>query len=72
MCRREGEPGRPHDHRRLAVIPLSTRGSDGSEVASADLDPRFPGGLVVAMSDDRTFQLDAWDELARRITHQAR
>jgi 3-phytase len=62
VFRREGEPDAPHEHREIAVLHLSTNQSDGSDVISTPL-PGFPGGLFVAMSDDRTFQLYAWDDL---------
>lgn len=62
---REGEQGKPHFHRRIASIPLSTKESDGSEVTSLSL-PGFEGGLFVAMSDDGTFHYYRWVEMARR------
>jgi len=62
---REGGPGGPHDHAFLGSVRLSTRESDGSEVTSAALSPRFPGGLFVAMSTDRTFHLYAWEDIAK-------
>ncbi len=61
---REGSPGNPHDHRFVKSVAVSTNESDGSEVTSAVLDPRFPSGLFVAMSDNRTFQYYSWDDLA--------
>jgi 3-phytase len=61
---REGEPGDPHDHRLVRVVRTSTNESDGSEVTSSALGPRFPSGLFVAMSDDATFQLYSWDDIA--------
>jgi 3-phytase len=61
---REGEPGNPHEHRFLKSVATSTNESDGSDVTSAVLDPRFPSGLFVAMSDNRTFQYYSWDDIA--------
>jgi 3-phytase len=61
---REGEPGRPHDHPRLKVIQTRTDDSDGSDVTSAALGNAFPKGLFVAMSQDGTFQLYSWADLA--------
>lgn len=46
---------------------LSTRESDGNDVTNIAL-PGFPGGLLVAMSADRTFQYYAWDDIAGVIT----
>ncbi len=62
--KREGEPGAPHDHRLTRVLRLSTAGSDGSEVTSAQLHAQFPHGLFVAMSEGGTFHYYAWPDLA--------
>jgi 3-phytase len=64
IYRREGEPGAPYAHPFLKDVALAARTSDGSEVTAADLGPRFPGGLFVAMSDDRTFHYYSWAQLA--------
>jgi 3-phytase len=61
---REGSPGDPHDHRFVKSVKVSTNESDGSEITSAVLDPRFPSGLFVAMSDNRTFHYYSWDDIA--------
>ena len=61
---REGTAQGPHDHPEIAVIPVSTVESDGSEVTSLALGPRFPHGLFAAMSEDRTFQLYDWAAIA--------
>lgn len=54
-------------HRHVGSLPLATRASDGSEVTARTLSPRFPGGLFVAMSEDRTFHLYAWADLASAL-----
>lgn len=64
VFKREGEPGNPHDHQLIKVVPVSTNESDGSDVTSAVLDPRFPSGLFVAMSDNQTFHYYSWDDIA--------
>lgn len=61
---REGTPGNPHDHPFVASVRLSTLDSDGSDVTSAALGRKFPGGLFVAMSTDRTFHFYAWRDIA--------
>lgn len=53
---REGTATNPHEHPELGWIPVAAQHSDGSEFVSQTL-PGFPGGLFVAMSDDRTFHL---------------
>jgi myo-inositol-hexaphosphate 3-phosphohydrolase len=61
---REGAPDDPHNHQLVKVVHVSTNESDGSDVTSMVLDPRFPSGLFVAMSDNRTFQYYSWDDIA--------
>jgi 3-phytase len=61
---REGSPDNPHAHPRLKVVQTKTNDSDGSEVTNAALGDRFPKGLFVAMSQDGTFQLYSWADLA--------
>ena len=61
---REGTDDNPHEHRFLASVPMSTLDSDGHEVVARSL-PGFPGGLLVAMSTDRTFHYYAWEDFAR-------
>lgn len=64
MFRREGEPGRPHEHRLVRLVDVAAIESDGSEVTSAALGEKFPRGLFVAMSNGRVFHFYAWDDLA--------
>ena len=64
---REGTAGNPHQHTLITKIPVSTVESDGSEVTSTALGPDFPKGLFVAMSDDKTFQIYRWEDLAGDI-----
>lgn len=67
---REGSAANPHEHSLIKKLALSTVSSDGSEVSSKSLGPDFPQGLFVAMSDDRTFQIYRWADLAQSIKHQ--
>lgn len=60
---REGTLENPHQHTWLGTIKTSTVESDGSESISQPLGDRFPKGMFVAMSDDKTFQIYAWEEL---------
>lgn len=64
---REGTTGKSHDHPLITKIPVSTVSSDGSEVTSLAMGPDFPKGLFVAMSDDKTFQIYRWEDLAGDI-----
>jgi 3-phytase len=70
VYRREGEPGRPHDHSRVL---LSFRGgaddTDGLDVTSAPLGPDFPDGMMIAMnSASRNFLMFRWRDIASAAT----
>ncbi len=64
IYQREGEPGRPHEHTLVKTVPVSAIESDGSEVTSLALGPKFPHGLFVAMSNGKVFHYYAWEQLA--------
>lgn len=64
IFRREGEPGKPFAHPFVKEVRLSTESSDGSDVVPLTFGGRFPGGLFVAMSTDRTFHYYSWAQLA--------
>ncbi|MDP3073461.1 MAG: phytase [Opitutaceae bacterium] len=70
IYRREGEPGRPHEHVLIKTVPVSAIESDGSEVTAMALGPKFPHGLFVAMSTDRTFHYYAWEDIAGTDLHR--
>ena len=57
-------PARPHLHKLLKIVDVSTNNSDGSEVTSVPVSEKFPGGMFVAMSDDKTFQYYSWADIA--------
>jgi len=61
---REGTKGQPHNHQLLKTIRVSTNESDGSEVCAIPLGKQFPKGLFVAMSDNKTFQMYSWEDIA--------
>jgi 3-phytase len=61
---REGTDGDPHAHPRIKTVRTSTIESDGSDVTSARLGPRFPDGLFVAMSEGGVFHYYAWPDVA--------
>jgi 3-phytase len=66
VYKREGEPGRPHDHETTVnVFRVGADSTDGLDVTSAALGPEFPGGLFVAMnSASRNFLLVRWPTIA--------
>lgn len=61
---REGSAGKPHDHRVLKIISVSTEESDGSDVTSFPFPPDYPSGLFVAMSNGKTFHYFSWEDIA--------
>lgn len=64
IFRREGEPGRPNEHKLVKVVKVAAQQSDGSEVTNMALGPQFPHGLFVVMSDNKTFHLYRWEDIA--------
>ncbi|MCZ8012825.1 MAG: phytase [Gemmatimonas sp.] len=70
VFRREGSAGAPYAHQLLAVIPVSARETDGLEVTATPLGPRFPEGLLVMMSTDRTFHFFDWRDIKARIARR--
>jgi 3-phytase len=70
VYRREGEPGRPHDHStELASFTSGADATDGLDVTSAALGPDFPEGMLVAMnSGSRNFLLFDWRDVAAAVS----
>lgn len=67
---REGSAGNPHLHQLIAIIPVSTNESDGSDVTNVAFGDLFPKGFFVAMSDNKTFQIYNWTKLEKQILLQ--
>jgi 3-phytase len=69
IFKREGEPGRPHDHsREVRVVRGGSDSTDGLEIVSASLGPKFPSGLMVAMnSAGRNFLIYRWEDVAKAL-----
>jgi 3-phytase len=66
VYRREGEPGRPHDHSRVLLsFEGSADGTDGLDLTAAPLGRDFPDGVMVAMnSARRNFLIYRWRDIA--------
>jgi 3-phytase len=60
---REGS-GSPHHHTLITSVKTATNQSDGSDIVSVPLNDDFKHGLFVAMSDDKTFHLYRWEDIA--------
>jgi 3-phytase len=67
---REGDGSGAHVHTEVGVVLASTVESDGNDIVAHSFGDKFPGGLFVAMSDNRTFQYYAWDDMkaAMKVT----
>lgn len=63
---REGVKNR-NDHPLITSIKVSTNQSDGSDIYSKPLNSDFKHGIFVAMSDNKTFQLYRWEDLAGKL-----
>jgi len=70
VYRREGEPGRPHDHSRVLLsFKGGADGTDGLDLTSAPLGPEFPDGMMIAMnSASRNFLMFRWRDIASAAT----
>jgi len=64
IYKREGEVDNPHNHQLVKVVEVSALDSDGSEVTNVPVNEKFPFGLFVAMSSDKTFQFYSWKDIA--------
>ncbi len=69
---RDGSPGRPHAHRRVAIIPVAAQATDGLDATSRPLGPRFPRGLLVMMSNRGGFHLYDWRDVEAMIARVTR
>ncbi len=61
---REGTARNPFNHTLLKVVTVTARQSDGSETVSVSLNEKTRHGLFVAMSDNKTFELYRWEDIA--------
>ncbi|ASZ12986.1 phytase [Chitinophaga pendula] len=68
---REGANGNPHQHNPLKVVKVSANHSDGSDVVAIPLNETFRHGLFVAMSDNKTFHLYRWEDIAGKTLKMA-
>jgi 3-phytase len=65
VFRREGEPGRPHEHREVRVVRGGADSTDGLEVVSKPLGSMLPRGAMVAMnSSGKNFLVYRWEDVA--------
>lgn len=62
----EGPSQTPHRHTLVGRVRYTAQETDGIELTTEAL-PGFPGGLLVAMSTDRTFHFYALDEILKAL-----
>lgn len=60
---RNGTKTNPNDHQLIRVVKAQTQESDGSEILNMPFGSKFPRGLFVAMSMDKTFQYYNADDI---------
>lgn len=60
-------PREGNEHRKIVEIPASTNESDGSDVTPVALNDKFPQGLFVAMSTEKTFHYYDWRDIQKQI-----
>ena len=61
---REGSETEIHSHYKIKIIRVKAIKSDGNDVTHMELSSLYPGGLFVAMSDNRTFHYYSWEQFA--------
>jgi 3-phytase len=61
---REGSKKNPNEHQLLKVVNVKAHQSDGSETIALSFNKNFRKGLFIAMSDDRTFHIYRWEDIA--------
>lgn len=64
---REGEPNLPNQHQLITTIPVAAVECDGLEITSNVLDPKFPQGMLVMMSNGKVFHYYDWAEIQEKI-----
>lgn len=64
---REGTAANPHEHTRLAVIPVRASETDGLEITSRAVGDRYPSGMLVMMSNRGAFHYYDWRDVQRAI-----
>lgn len=63
VYRREGEPGDPHAHPRIATFRTTSVETDGMEASPVDFGGEFTGGLFVSHTDEGHFQFYRWADI---------
>jgi len=67
---REGSAVNPHDHKMIKGVDYKAKETDGIEITNTNLGNDFPKGLLVAMSDDKTFHLYSMQDILTALEKQ--
>ncbi len=60
---REGSSENPHNHQLVTKINYNAVSTDGIEVANESLNEMFPKGILIAMSENKTFEIYNWQSI---------
>lgn len=63
IFRREGEASNAHAHPLVRTVKVAANQSDGSEVTSMAVLPKFPKGFFVVMSEGKVFHYYRWEDI---------
>ncbi len=64
---REGKPTNPNQHQLITTIPVAAVECDGLEITALPLDPKFPKGMLVMMSNGKVFHYYDWNIIQTHI-----
>lgn len=68
---REGTIENEHTHPLLKIITVKANQSDGSESNCTNFGAKFPKGIFVAMSDDKTYHIYDWAIIEAEINNSS-
>jgi len=60
---REGNEGKPYEHKLVKIVKVAAKDSDGSDVTPVSLNDTFKHGMFVVMSTDKTFHFYRWEDM---------
>lgn len=64
---REGSNNNPNQYDLITEFPVSAIETDGADATNVNLGPKYPKGIFVAMSTDKTFHIYDWRVIAAKI-----
>jgi 3-phytase len=64
---REGSNGNPNKYELITEIPVSAMETDGADAINLNLGSKYPEGIFIAMSTDRTFHFYDWRLIDEKI-----